>query len=172
MSGKFDAIDRVLLSFEDVDPVERVKEAMASGNHRAASEMIDRLDEAQLAKLAESIPGMETKDSSGTSTSAENLNASSEPKPTTPTAESVKAEEKEPKNKAGDEKVEDKGGDTSVATEINADHKVAMVNGIKRALRTVAEASLRKEASLRGRATQQDIDARACQLADLLLSKK
>jgi hypothetical protein len=128
MGREFDALDRIILEFEDTDRVERVKQAMEAGNSDEASHIVDEMTAEEIDKLAQAIPALaifddidkeaqegeipaepapKSEDVEPTSTEekAVNVEESSDPKPKN-TDDMVNAGEELPENTMGDEKVD------------------------------------------------------------------
>lgn len=95
-------LDKIVLSFEDTDPVDRVKEALHAGNYSEASALIDGLTMDQLSKIAEMIPGLpESEQNTSTEEEGVSEDASADPEPDTVSIDGVAPTE----STAGEEKI-------------------------------------------------------------------
>lgn len=101
MSRRLDALDNLIMSFDQDDPVERVKEAMLSGNTKEASRLVDGLSIEQLEKLAETLGEL------GPTTSTDEYSASLEDsaEPQAKDKDLMVGNAAMPENTMGDERV-------------------------------------------------------------------
>jgi len=162
MSKEYDALDRLILSFEDTDPVEEVKEAMLAGNVQEASAMVDDLNPDQLDKLAETLSQIHSQAETTTEGTDKDDDEASEPEPKDKDA-IVDAKASEPKATAGDEKVDNTSEGVGKDAALDA-----VRHGIHRALRKVAELAVTQEG---GTVTEDRINSKVSNLADILLKK-
>ncbi len=102
MSRRLDSLDHLIMSFEQEDPVEQVKEAMLAGNTKEASRLVDGLSIEQLEKLAETLS--ELGPSTSTDEYSASLDESADPEPKDKDT-MVNNTNPPPENTAGDERV-------------------------------------------------------------------
>ncbi len=146
MVPKYDALDRLILSFEDSDPVEEIKEALAANNIKEASAKIDGLTPEQLDKLAELIPGL-VPEEQNTSTVEDGVDVDDSSKPEPKDSHNVDADKAEPANTTGDEKVDNtsSGVGKDGPGLGKKDEKVAAIyRGIRSALKKTASLAIKK----------------------------
>ena len=90
---EFDALDRIVMAFDEPDPIEQIKQAMKSGQIKEASAMVNSLTAEQIDKLAlelttvgppdNSTPGGEEEQPAEHTIGAQSLESSANPKPET-----------------------------------------------------------------------------------------
>lgn len=111
MSRRLDSLDRLIMSFEQDDPVEQVKEAMLAGNTKEASRLVDGLSIEQLEKLAETLA--ELGPTTSTDEYSSSLDDSAEPEPKDKD-NMVDNSNPPPENTAGNERVNNTSEGTGV----------------------------------------------------------